>query len=103
MVHKVYALFLALLLASCGPAASPRPTEQPTSNATAAPEPAVTITFWHGPSGALGDRLNELIAKFNSSHKMQVQGAFQGTYDQLYQKIVSAIQARPAPHMDRVT
>ncbi|TME62811.1 MAG: ABC transporter substrate-binding protein [Chloroflexi bacterium] len=103
MVHKVYALFLALLLASCGPAASPSPTEQPTSNATAAPEPAVTITFWHGQSGVLGDRLNELIAKFNSSHKIQVQGAFQGTYDQLYQKIVSAIQAGSVPDMAMVS
>jgi ABC-type glycerol-3-phosphate transport system substrate-binding protein len=97
------ALFLALLLASCGPAASPSPTVQPTGNATAAPEPAVTITFWHGQSGVLGDRLNELIAKFNTSHKIQVQAAFQGNYDQLYQKIVSAIQAGSVPDMAMVS
>src|SRR2546428_13083537 len=97
------ALLLALLLASCGPAASPSPTAQPTGNASAAPEPAVTVTFWHGQSGVLGDRLSELIAKFNTSHKIQVQGAFQGTYDQLYQKIVSAIQAGSVPDMAMVS
>src|SRR2546428_9830294 len=97
------ALLLALLLASCGPAASPSPTAQPTGNASAAPEPAVTVTFWHGQSGVLGDRLSELIAKFNTSHKIQVQGTFQGTYDQLYQKIVSAIQAGSVPDMAMVS
>jgi ABC-type glycerol-3-phosphate transport system substrate-binding protein len=103
MCRKWYAVFLALLLVSCGPAASPSPSGQPTSNATAAPEPAVSITFWHGQSGVLGDRLNELITKFNASHKIQVQGAFQGTYDQLYQKIVSAIQAGTVPDMAMVS
>src|SRR5256712_3656483 len=97
------ALLLALLLASCGPAASPSPTAQPTGNASAAPEPAVTVTFWHGQSGVLGDRLSELIAKFNSTHKVQVTGQFQGTYDQLYQKVVSAIQAGSVPDMAMVS
>src|SRR5438552_592934 len=103
MVHKVYALFLALLLASCGPSATPPATQQTSSAATAAPEPSVSITFWHGQSGVLGDRLNDLITKFNASHKVQVQGTFQGTYDQLYQKIVSAIQAGSVPDMAMVS
>ena len=96
------ALVLTLVLAACGSSAAPGPNSG-ASSGTAAPEPAVTITFWHGQSGVLGDRLNELIAKFNASHKIQVQGQFQGTYDQLYQKVVSAIQAGSVPDMAMVS
>src|SRR5437870_8072376 len=95
----VFIVLAALLLASCGPSATPTATQPQ----TAAPEPAVSITFWHGQSGVLGDRLNELIAKFNSTHKVQVTGQFQGTYDQLYQKVVSAIQAGSVPDMAMVS
>ena len=96
------ALVVALVLAACSSAAAPG-SNGGTSSGTAAPEPAFTITFWHGQSGVLGDRLNELIAKFNASHKIQVQGQFQGTYDQLYQKVVSAIQAGSVPDMAMVS
>ena len=94
---------LALALGACAPGAGPAASQQPSTAATAAPEPNVTITFWHGQSGVLGDRLNELISKFNASHKIQVQGTFQGNYDQLYQKIVSAIQAGSVPDMAMVS
>src|SRR3989449_1484023 len=95
----VFIVLAALLLASCGPSATPTAIQPQ----TVAPEPAVSITFWNGQSGVLGDRLNDLIAKFNASHKMQVQGTFQGNYDQLYQKIVSAIQAGSVPDMAMVS
>lgn len=102
-IRGALAVFVAVVLGACGPAATPTASQQPASSGTAAPEPAVTITFWHGQSGVLGDRLNELIAKFNASHKVQVQGTFQGTYDQLYQKVVSAIQAGSVPDMAMVS
>lgn len=103
MRHRAVAVFVALVLSACAPGGIPTATQQPTSAATAAPEPAVTITFWHGQSGVLGDRLNDLITKFNASHKVQVQGTFQGNYDQLYQKVVSAIQAGSVPDMAMVS
>ena len=96
-------LIVALVFAACGPAGVPGTNGGTSGSGTAAPEPAVTITFWHGQSGVLGDRLNELIAKFNSSHKIQIQGQFQGTYDQLYQKVVSAIQAGSVPDLAMVS
>ncbi|HEV2250045.1 MAG TPA: ABC transporter substrate-binding protein [Candidatus Limnocylindria bacterium] len=97
------ALVAALVLAACSSTAGPGASGGTSGSGTAAPEPAVTITFWHGQSGVLGDRLNELITKFNASHKIQVKGQFQGTYDQLYQKVVSAIQAGSVPDMAMVS
>lgn len=84
---------LALVLAACG--------AQPTSQATPAPEEAVTITFWHGQSGVLGDRLKTLIAQFNSSHKIQVDASFQGSYSSgdLQRKLLAAVQASATPDL----
>ena len=103
MRNQALAVIVAIVLGACAPSATPAATQQASSAATGAPEPSVSITFWHGQSGVLGDRLNDLITKFNASHKVQVQGTFQGTYDQLYQKIVSAIQAGSVPDMAMVS
>lgn len=101
-------LLATILVAACAPGAAPAPsqpaaTAAASAAATAAPEPAVSITFWHGQSGVLGDRLKELVDRFNSTHKIQVQQQFQGNYDQLYQKVVSAIQAGSVPDMAMVS
>jgi ABC-type glycerol-3-phosphate transport system substrate-binding protein len=92
------AVVVAIVLAACSPGGG-----APAQVQSAGPEPAVTVTFWHGQSGVLGDRLNDLIAKFNSTHKVQVTAQFQGTYDQLYQKVVSAIQAGSVPDLAMVS
>ena len=101
--HQALALLIAIAIGACAPGTGPGVSSQPAASGTAAPEPAVTITFWHGQSGVLGDRLGELITKFNSSHKIQVQATFQGNYDQLYQKVVSAIQAGSVPDLAMVS
>ncbi|MHB8631071.1 MAG: ABC transporter substrate-binding protein [Candidatus Limnocylindria bacterium] len=107
MRPAAFATILAVVLAACGSSGTAAPAASqsaaPAASQTAAPEPAVTITFWHGQSGVLGDRLKELITKFNSTHKVQVNAQFQGTYDQLYQKVVSAIQAGSVPDMAMVS
>jgi len=84
----------AMLLAACG-------GQGP--SATPAPEEAVTITFWHGQSGVLGERLKGLIDQFNSSHKIQVVASFQGSYDDLYKKVIAAIQSGTQPDMAMVS
>ncbi|TMF76811.1 MAG: ABC transporter substrate-binding protein [Chloroflexi bacterium] len=107
MRAPVLVVLIALLLSSCAPASGPATTQPSAASqtiaATAAPEPAVTISLWDGQSGVLGDRLRELITKFNSTHKIQVTETFQGTYDQLYQKVVSAIQANTVPDLAQVS
>jgi ABC-type glycerol-3-phosphate transport system substrate-binding protein len=103
---------LAIVLAACGastPVATSGPSSAPIASAsaaaTAAPEPAVTITFWHGQSGVLGDRLKALIDKFNSTHKIQVNATFQGSYtnNELQTKLISAAQAGSPPDMAQLT
>src|SRR5256885_394137 len=101
-IFRTTLLVAALVMSGCAGGPSTQQSAQPAPG-TLAPEPQVAITFWNGQSGVLGDRLNELIAKFNASHKIQVQGTFQGNYDQLYQKIVSAIQAGSVPDMAMVS
>lgn len=58
----------------------------PAKAAAAAPAaPAkgpVEIEFWHAMDGALGDSLNELVAKFNASQQeFAVKPVYKGTYD----------------------
>ena len=104
-------LFLsAILIGACAPGAAPAGPSQPPASAaataaTAAPEPAVTVTFWHGQSGVLGDRLKDLVDKFNATHKVQVQSTFQGSYTngELQTKLISAAQAGSPPDMAQLT
>ncbi|MDE3101457.1 MAG: ABC transporter substrate-binding protein [Chloroflexota bacterium] len=110
---RTLSVVLALVFSACGaatPAATSAPSSAPSAAAssgpaTAAPEPAVTITFWHGQSGVLGDRLKALIDKFNASHKIQVQATFQGSYtnNELQTKLISAVQAGNPPDMAQLT
>jgi multiple sugar transport system substrate-binding protein len=88
-------VLVSLLLAACG-------SEAPKAQATPAPEEAVTVTFWHGQSGGLGKELQKLIDKFNATHQTQIKAEFKGTYPQLYQAVVAAIQAGSPPDMAQV-
>jgi ABC-type glycerol-3-phosphate transport system substrate-binding protein len=83
------------LLAACG-------NEAPKAQATPGPEEAVDVTFWHGQSGILGERLQGLINKFNSTHKTQIKAELKGNYSQLYQAIVASLQAGSPPDMAQV-
>jgi ABC-type glycerol-3-phosphate transport system substrate-binding protein len=113
MVTRIFGVLLAITLtAGCGagtPApgpASPAASSAPASAAaTVAPEPAVTVTLWHGQSGVLGDRLKALVDKFNSTHKVQVQATFQGSYtnNELQTKLLSSVQAGNPPDMAQLT
>ena len=45
---------------------------------------ATEIEFWHAMSGALGERVEELVKKFNDSQKEYVVKAIgKGTYDEV--------------------
>jgi len=90
------AVVVGLVLAACGPGGGGQPS------ATVAPEEAVDVTFWHGQSGILGERLQQLIDKFNATHKVKVKAELKGNYTQLYQSVVAAIQAGSLPDMAQV-
>lgn len=58
-----------------------------------------TITFWHTQTGPNEEALKAMAAKFNSSNgkNITVTPELQGNYTQVYQKIMSSIQAGSPP------
>src|SRR5207245_2223168 len=103
MFFRTALIAVALVASACAGGAGPSTQAPQPAQGTPAPEPAVTINVWHGQSGVHGARVYNLVSRFNASHKTQVTGTFQGMYDQLYQKIVSAIQAGSVPDMAMVS
>jgi ABC-type glycerol-3-phosphate transport system substrate-binding protein len=81
-------------LAACGPA------QDSTSSAPAVKfgEP-VTVTFWHSQTAANATALDELVAKFNQTNgkNITVKSEYQGSYTQIFQKAMAAIQAGQTP------
>jgi multiple sugar transport system substrate-binding protein/sn-glycerol 3-phosphate transport system substrate-binding protein len=64
----------------------------------AAAEVKQTVQFWHSMSGANGQLLENIIAKFNETHpNTEVAGTFQGGYWEASAKAYAAISAGEAP------
>lgn len=59
----------------------------------------VKPVFWHTQTGANAAALDEMVAKFNSSNGKQITltSEYQGSYTQVFQKIMAAIQAGSPP------
>src|SRR5476649_1569254 len=61
------------------------------------------IQWWHSMGGALGEKLNELAAKFNESQKdYKVVAVFKGTYPESMTAAIAAFRAGNAPHILQV-
>jgi sn-glycerol 3-phosphate transport system substrate-binding protein len=61
------------------------------------------IQWWHSMGGALGDKLNELAAKFNASQKdYKVVPVFKGSYPESMTAAIAAYRAGNAPHILQV-
>jgi multiple sugar transport system substrate-binding protein len=62
------------------------------------PKEPVTIEFWYGLGGKLGDTMKEKIELFNSSQQdVIVKGIAQADYTETEQKLQAAIAAKQAP------
>ncbi|MDQ3700277.1 MAG: ABC transporter substrate-binding protein [Chloroflexota bacterium] len=59
----------------------------------------VTITFWHTQTGVNEKALAELVGKFGTSNgkNITLRGEYQGSYQQVFQKTMVAIQAGSPP------
>src|SRR3954467_14530007 len=58
------------------------------------------IRWWHSMGGALGEQLNALAGKFNSSQKeYKVVPVFKGTYPISMTAAIAAYRAGNAPHI----
>ena len=61
------------------------------------------IQWWHSMGGALGDRVNELAAKFNASQKeYKIVPSFKGTYPESMTAAIAAFRAGNNPHILQV-
>lgn len=105
---------LGAILAACGgeaapaaaPAAKVEPTKAPAAAPTVAPQPTaapaakpIEITFWHTQTGANQKALDEIVEAFNKTNtqKITLKSENQGSYTQVFQKIMAAIQAGSTP------
>lgn len=95
-------LTLGALLGLVGCSGETTETQVATEIVTSIGEP-VTIEFWHGMSGALGETMNEIVENFNSTigeeKGITVEAVFQGGYDDLKSKVIGAIKADIAPEV----
>lgn len=64
----------------------------------------VTVTFWHGTSGASEQTLNQMIKDFNHSQSAyKVVGSSQGDFANVQQKITAAAKSHTLPTMAQTT
>jgi len=61
---------------------------------------ATEVEFWYALGGALGERVEELVKKFNDSQKdYVVKATFKGTYDEVLNGMIAAYRAKRAPEI----
>src|SRR5262245_40314371 len=61
------------------------------------------IQWWHSMGGALGERVNELAAKFNASQKdYKIVPVYKGQYPESMTAAIAAFRAGNAPHILQV-
>ncbi|MBM7565191.1 ABC transporter substrate-binding protein [Paenibacillus sacheonensis] len=63
----------------------------------------VKVVWWHSMSGELGKAVTELVADFNASHPdIQVEEAYQGTYDDSLNKMKASLDSKSGPSLIQV-
>ena len=61
------------------------------------------IVWWHALQAALGERVNEIAAKFNASqNEYEVKAIFKGSYPETLNAAIAAYRAKQAPHVVQV-
>jgi sn-glycerol 3-phosphate transport system substrate-binding protein len=76
------------------PTATPLPTRAP----RVAPPGATRFEFWHAMGGTNGDAVEEMGKRFNDSQKTCfVDPIFQGSYDDLLNKLKAGLQSKDVP------
>jgi len=61
------------------------------------------IYWWHALQATLGERVNEIAAKFNASQSdYEVKAIFKGSYPETLNAAIAAYRAKQAPHIVQV-
>jgi sn-glycerol 3-phosphate transport system substrate-binding protein len=64
---------------------------------------ATEIQFWHAMTAVLGERVNEIAAKFNASQSdYVVKAVHKGSYAETLTAAVAAYRAKQPPHIVQV-
>ncbi len=70
------------------------------------PGPAMAkteIQWWHANTGFLGERVNEIVTKFNSSQNdYEVKAVYKGSYPETLTAGIAAYRAKTQPHLLQV-
>src|SRR5215467_11746194 len=86
---RMLAVMLMVVLAL---AVAPSPSEAKTE-----------IQWWHAMQGVLGERVNEIAAKFNASQNdYEVKAVFKGPYPDTLNAAIAAYRAKQPPHVVQV-
>jgi sn-glycerol 3-phosphate transport system substrate-binding protein len=63
----------------------------------------VEIQFWHAMGGVLGERVEEIVKRFNASQgKYSVVATHKGNYDEVINSTIAAYRARKAPQIVQI-
>lgn len=105
----VAVMMLVFLLAACGggnnkntdASASPSPaTESKQKSESQSGSETATLQFWHSLTGRNAEFLDAMLKRFNDTHPhIQVQGTFQGNYDETVTKLQQAIPSGTGPDL----
>ena len=85
---------------ACSGTAAPPPAQSTQADIELSGQP-IALTLWHTQTGANAAALQSMVDRFNSSNGkgITVTLQYQGSYTQLYQKNLSAIQAGALPEL----
>ncbi|TDU90383.1 carbohydrate ABC transporter substrate-binding protein (CUT1 family) [Kribbella voronezhensis] len=85
-------------LAGCGYRSVDAEYEQPAGAVPKQYARRTRVVFWSSYGGANGKAIGKLVAKFNESQQdVYVEAQFQGSYDDVAQKVAASLIARQAP------
>jgi sn-glycerol 3-phosphate transport system substrate-binding protein len=63
----------------------------------------LSISFWHGMTGALGDEVQRVCAAFNASQtEIQVEPLYKGAYVEVFITTIAAWRAGQPPHLSQI-
>ena len=73
------------------------------SAAPALAQQKVEVQFWHALSGVLGERVDEIVKRFNASQdKYTVVATNKGNYDEVINATIAAYRAKKAPQIVQI-
>lgn len=63
----------------------------------------VEVQFWHAMGGVLGERVNEIVSRYNASqNKYTVVATNKGNYDEVINATIAAYRAKKAPQIVQI-